>query len=80
MEFNSVINKCLRKHPECRQRRLYIRTYAVIPLNEECGLLEWVPNTHGLRNILLKLYQEKGECMTSKELRDAIKPAGRDPE
>ena len=30
---------------------------AVVPLNEECGLLEWVPNTVGLRNILCKLYQ-----------------------
>jgi serine/threonine-protein kinase ATR len=78
MEFNSVINKCLRKHPECRQRRLHIRTYAVIPLNEECGLLEWVPNTHGLRNILIKLYQERQVCMSGRELRDAVKPAGRD--
>ena len=30
---------------------------AVIPLNEECGLLEWVQNTHGLRNILTKIYK-----------------------
>ena len=30
---------------------------AVIPLNEECGLLEWVPNTNGFRNVVMKLYQ-----------------------
>lgn len=35
---------------------LGIRTYAVIPLNEECGLIEWVPNTAGLRHILAKAY------------------------
>lgn len=35
---------------------------AVIPLNEECGVLEWVTNTHGLRNILLKLYQYGSFC------------------
>ena len=29
----------------------------MIPLNEECGLLEWVQNTHGLRNILTKIYK-----------------------
>ena len=29
----------------------------MIPLNEECGLLEWVQNTHGLRNILSKIYK-----------------------
>jgi len=32
----------------------------VIPLNEECGLLEWVQNTTGLRHILNKILQEKG--------------------
>lgn len=30
----------------------------VTPLNEECGMLEWVPNTTG--NILLKIYKERG--------------------
>ncbi|KAL8187826.1 UNVERIFIED_CONTAM: hypothetical protein K2H54_056449, partial [Gekko kuhli] len=59
MEFNSLINKCLRKDAESRRRELHIRTYAVIPLNEECGIIEWVNNTAGLRNILIKLYKEK---------------------
>lgn len=59
MEFNSLVNTILQRDPESRRRRLRIRTYAVIPLNEECGLLEWVKNTSGLRNILLKLYKEK---------------------
>ena len=38
-----------------------IRTYAVMPLNEECGLLEWVVNTHALKNILDKGYQRQGK-------------------
>ena len=42
MEFNSIVNKLLLKDPEARRRQLRIRTYAVVPLNEECGLLEWV--------------------------------------
>ncbi len=33
-----------------------IRTYAVMPLNEECGLLEWVSNTNALKVILEKGY------------------------
>lgn len=37
-----------------------IRTYAVVTLNEECGLIEWVPNTIGLRHILAKHYQNIG--------------------
>jgi Phosphatidylinositol 3- and 4-kinase len=37
-----------------------IRTYSVVPLNEECGLIEWVPNTVALRGILAKLYDARG--------------------
>ncbi|OXB65008.1 hypothetical protein ASZ78_000217 [Callipepla squamata] len=74
MEFNSLINKCLRKDAESRRRELHIRTYAVIPLNDECGIIEWVNNTAGLRNILIKLYKEKGIYMTGKELRQHMLP------
>ena len=42
MEVNSIVNKLLLKDPEARRRRLRIRTYSVVPLNEECGFLEWV--------------------------------------
>ncbi|KAF5895245.1 Serine/threonine-protein kinase ATR, partial [Clarias magur] len=74
MEFNCLINKCLRKDAESRRRDLHIRTYAVIPLNEECGIIEWVNNTGGLRHILTKLYKEKGIYLTGKELRKMILP------
>ena len=39
---------------------LDIRTYSVIPLNEECGLIEWVPNTIGLRFIIQKSMDARG--------------------
>ncbi|VVC87145.1 unnamed protein product, partial [Leptidea sinapis] len=35
MEFNGVVNRFLQDAPETRRRRLYIRTYSVLPLNEE---------------------------------------------
>ena len=60
MEFNSMINRLLKKDPESRKRNLLVRTYAVIPLNEECGLIEWVPNCVPFRHILVKLYKQKG--------------------
>lgn len=42
MEFNGMINRLLQKNPAGRTRKLRLRTYAVICLNEECGVLEWV--------------------------------------
>lgn len=68
MEFFSVVNKCLKQEPEARRRNLYIRTYAVTPLNENSGIIEWIDNLATLRSILLKLYSERGvSTVTSSE-------------
>nr|ODO02228.1 serine/threonine-protein kinase ATR [Cryptococcus depauperatus CBS 7855] len=60
MDLNTMINKLLKSASESRRRQLYVRTYAVMPLNEECGLLEWVSNTHALKSILEKGYARHG--------------------
>jgi len=66
MEFDSILNKLLKKHPESRERQLYIRTYSVIPLNEECGIIEWVPNTKHMRGLMTHLYLKDGINMKAK--------------
>ena len=60
MDFNSIINKLLRTNSESRRRQLRIRTYSVVTLNEECGFIQWVPNTTPIRPILLKYYSSRG--------------------
>ena len=60
MNFNAMINKLLKKDAESRKRRLHVRTYSVISLNDECGLIEWVKRTQPIRQILDKYYSEKG--------------------
>ncbi|KAI5124851.1 hypothetical protein M0805_007285 [Coniferiporia weirii] len=60
MDFNSIINKLLRTNSESRRRQLRIRTYSVVTLNEECGFIQWVPNTTPVRPILLKYYSARG--------------------
>ena len=75
LEFNSMITRILKKDAECSQRRLYIKTYAVTPLNEECGLIEWVEGVRTLRDILLDLYKAKGlrpDYAAIKEVLDEI--------
>lgn len=45
-----------------------------MPLNEECGLLEWVNNTVPLRSILTKLYEREKKKVfvsTQEQHRDA---------
>jgi serine/threonine-protein kinase ATR len=60
MEFNGVINRALKRDAEASKRRLYIKTYAVTPLSEESGILEWVEGIKPIRDILLQIYMRKG--------------------
>ncbi|EAU84196.2 atypical/PIKK/ATR protein kinase [Coprinopsis cinerea okayama7 len=59
MDFDTIINRLLKANADARRRKLYIRTYAVVPLNEECGCIEWVQNTSPLRPILFKYYEAR---------------------
>ncbi|XP_044758902.1 serine/threonine-protein kinase atr [Coccinella septempunctata] len=72
MEFNDIVNQLLARDAEARERRLNIRLYSVAPLNEECGLIEWVPNLLGLRPILMGLYNQNGLGMRNSELREVV--------
>ncbi|XP_065323146.1 serine/threonine-protein kinase atr-like [Gordionus sp. m RMFG-2023] len=75
MEFNALVNDCLLRNHESRKRNLKIKTYSVTPLNEECGLIEWVPNMQPYRIILQELYRENGKVMSSKEMIEHRLPA-----
>lgn len=44
MELMTAVNRMLHKSSCCRRRRLAVRCYSVVPLDQECGLIEWVPN------------------------------------
>ena len=78
MDFNAVINRSLKGDVESSKRRLYIKTYAVTPLNEECGLIEWVDNLKPLRDILLSTYRQKGVSINYQELRKTLDQACRE--
>ncbi|KAL9586349.1 MAG: hypothetical protein Q9212_000967 [Teloschistes hypoglaucus] len=79
MEFNAMINRFLKKDAESSRRRLYIKTYAVTPLNEECGLIEWVDNLKTLREILLNTYKQKGVPVQYGELKALLNEASSPP-
>jgi len=76
MDFNGIINKLLKANSESRRRKLCklfphtlrrsltvvadIRTYGVVTLNEECGFIQWVSYTIPVRNVLVKMYEQRG--------------------
>ena len=56
MEVAALLNRLLGKDSEGRRRKLRLRTYNVVCLNEESGLLQWVANTVGLRGEIAKCF------------------------
>lgn len=60
MEFNRMINRFLKKDTDSTSRQLYIKTYAVTPLNEDSGLIEWVNNFRTLKDLIVKLLGDRG--------------------
>jgi serine/threonine-protein kinase ATR len=75
MEFNGLINRSLKRDAEASRRQLYIRTYAVTPLNDECGIIEWVDGLKTLRDILLGLYRARGIVPNYNDLAAKMKQA-----
>jgi len=79
MEFNNMINRFFKRDPESSRRSLYIRTYSVTPLNEECGIIEWVNNVYTLREILLPYYKQKNITINYQQVRAVLDEACGDP-
>ncbi|KAF2733102.1 hypothetical protein EJ04DRAFT_295336 [Polyplosphaeria fusca] len=80
MEFNAMINRALQHDIDCSKRRLYIKTYGVTPLNEECGTIEWVEGLKPMRDIILRLYRQKNTQIDYAELRLLLNEACADPD
>ncbi|EKX32302.1 Rad3 DNA damage checkpoint [Guillardia theta CCMP2712] len=59
MDFNTMINRLLLNDSDSRKRNLCIRTFAVVPLNETNGIIQWVNNTNVIRGILNALYESE---------------------
>ncbi len=59
MDFVTVVNRLLAKDSQARERDLQLKTYAVIPLTEETGMIEWVNDLAPLR----VLVREEQNCL-----------------
>lgn len=59
-DLNNVINRLMvssgDRSRSARRRRLHLRTFAVTCLSEDTGILEWVPETNSLRNLVEQAY------------------------
>lgn len=54
------------KGAQQQRRRLHLRTFSVTCLSEDCGILEWVPNTDSLRNVVMNSYNAQADPHSTK--------------
>lgn len=70
-DLNLVINRLLAASKGAdgvngSRRKLRLRTFAVTCLTEDTGLLEWIPDTEGLRNVIGKAYNPQAPTFSTK--------------
>lgn len=69
----------LKRHPETRQRDLLIRTYKVIPLSAISGVIEFVPNTIPLNDVVIPMHEKYNpKDMRSGSVRKRVEEAKAD--
>jgi len=76
IDFAVLCNKMLEGDAESRKRNLRLRTYAIVPLSRNTGLIEWIQNTSTLKNIVGDYWKKnniKGEMQDIKKKATELK-------
>lgn len=78
----TLLNDLLARDRRASQRELCIRTYAVIPLGPQCGLLEFVGNTSPIGEVLISThekYRQEGQITPSQARNEIAAVMGKTP-
>lgn len=71
-EVFEKVNKILSRDSETRKRRLRVRTYRAVPLGPKAGVIEFVPHSMALIDVIKPLHQ-KQDSMKSEKAREMMK-------
>lgn len=58
-----VMNQILHADPRCRDRNLVTKTYKVIPMTQEIGIIEWLHDTSTLKSMIENRLQKDDRCV-----------------
>lgn len=64
IDFAVLCNKILANDGEARNHGLGLRTYAIVPLSRNTGMIEWIQNTQTLKSVVGEYWKKnniKGE-------------------
>lgn len=69
IELFDLVNSLYRQEPAKLGDKMCITRFSVTPLNEEAGLVEWVPNTQSFRSIILHHYKREGINVSFRDIK-----------
>lgn len=69
IELFDLVNSLFKKETGQLRSKMNIARFTVTPLNEEAGLVEWVPNTCSFRSIILNYYKREGVNVSLRDIR-----------
>ncbi|KAI1725259.1 FAD binding domain-containing protein [Ditylenchus destructor] len=72
VDVEKLLNGLFMRDIEARRRLLTIRSYGVIPLQEQGGIIEWLPNLQTFASALTPLMKEKVKPMSYQEIQNAL--------
>lgn len=74
----TLLNGLLKSDQKANERELKIRTYIVLPLGPQCGLLEFVGNTSPIGNIVVAAHEKyrRDEHLTPSQARSELASVG----
>ncbi|CAJ0950979.1 unnamed protein product, partial [Mesorhabditis belari] len=58
-DVNRMMNCLMKRNPVARRRQLMVKTYTVVPLASEGGIMEWLPNLETYRRVLTSMFPGK---------------------
>ena len=60
LQFNNLLNQFFTRDAETRKRQLRIKTYFVVALSDNTGLIEWIPKLKAYKSIIEGQYRING--------------------
>jgi serine/threonine-protein kinase ATR len=72
MDFCALLNRLLERSHDGRSRELSLRTFAVINITQNIGMMEWVSKSQTIRSIMQKLYEEHTRVPTIKVMSEHL--------
>lgn len=66
MDVATVLNRLFKANHNTRKSKTHLRTFAVLLMSQESGLIEWVPKSSAMRSLINQCETELGrsvECV-----------------